>query len=130
MPLHDRGMGSTRSAATLLLAANLKKLMDANPEYGNPSKLARAAKLDQKTADRMVKSENESTLGNVEKVAKVFGLTAWQLLTPNFDATNPPMLAAESQALREMYKKILSTREAIEGVLAKDGNTRPGDLEN
>lgn len=116
------------SAAARSLAENLKALMTANPELDSQSALGRAAKVDQKTIERMLKCLNEPTLEKVEKVAKVFGLTAWQLLTPNLHPRNHPMLAAESAALREMYKKILSTREAIEGVLAKDGNTRPGDL--
>lgn len=104
--------------------------MKASVDLRSQNAVGKAAKVDQKTIERMLKCLNEPTLEKVELVAKVFGLTAWQILTPGLDPTNHPMLAAESEALREMYKKILSTREAIEGVLARDGNTKPGDLED
>ena len=124
----DCWVTKTTSNSAIHLAENLKKLMEANPPINSQSALGRAAKVDQKTIERMLKCLNEPTLEKVEKVAKVFGLSAWQLITPNLDPRNHPMLAAESEALREMYKKILSTREAIEGVLAKEGNTRPSEL--
>ena len=88
-----------------------------------------AAKIDQRTVGRILNMEHEPTFGQLTKLARVFKLQPWQMLVPNLEPTNPPMLASESQTLRALLSKIGSTKEALEGFLRDEGNTAPGRLD-
>lgn len=91
---------------------------------------AKRAKVDQKTVWRVLRGDNEPSLEILSKLAKACGMEPWQMLTPELEPNNPPLLAAQSERLKLVLDNIRNTKEAIEGVLRDQGNTRPGDLED
>lgn len=91
------------SKALRALGANVAALIEHQAaikgEYGTQPKVAAKAKVDQKTIWRIVTlAPNEPSLDKVEKIAKVFGLQAWQLLVPDLDPENAPKLQVEELA--------------------------------
>lgn len=79
-----------RKTAKQVLAANLRALMDGTPELDSQMKIAARAqkaggkKVAQTSISNMLNpnSRVSPTLENLEAVASVFGLQAWQLLHP------------------------------------------------
>jgi transcriptional regulator with XRE-family HTH domain len=63
-----------------VLADNLKNLMKIR-ELSGPQ-VASKAGVDRKTVNNMINARFNPDLDNVEAVARVFGLAAWQLLRP------------------------------------------------
>lgn len=115
------------SAAFRALRANMEKVIE-HARLTEPQ-FAKRAKIDQKTMWRVMHGNSEPTLDTLSKLAKAAGLDPWQLLAPELEPDNPPLLAAQSERLRVVLANIKNTKEAIEGVLREQGNTRPGDLE-
>lgn len=116
------------SAALAVISTNLKALRAAHPNYDSDAKIGKKAGMDQKTVWRIIAMTNEPTTEQISKLAAVFDLEPWQLLVPSLEVTNPPMLEHQSKALRQLLTKIGSTKEALEGFLKSEGNTKPGDL--
>lgn len=114
------------SKASVALRDNLARYLEAR-KLTEPA-FAKMAGLDQKTLWRALHGETEATLHTVSKIAKAIGAEPWMLLTPNMHPTNHPMLAAESERLLELYKKIENTQEALDGFLRDSGNSGHGDL--
>ena len=50
--------------------------------------------------------ESGASIDQLDTLAKVYGLEPWQLLVPNLDPTNPPMLATISKQQLEMLERI------------------------
>lgn len=111
-----------------ILAANLAALRDADAVLTSQGKIGDRAGINQRTVGRIINMEHEPTVGQLTKLARAFRLQPWQLLVPGLQPTNPPMLASESEALRELLSNIGSTKEALEGYLRKEGNTDSGEL--
>lgn len=76
------------------MSENLSRLMAATPALDTQPKVAKLAKMDQKTVWRILQCANEPSIDKVEKLAKVFGLEAWQLLVPDLIPAAPPELRA------------------------------------
>lgn len=85
-------MSHVKKTAKQILAGNLKALMEARPELNSQPKIAAKAskaegrknKVAQTTVSNMLNpnSVTSPSLRNIEAVASVFGLQAWQLLHP------------------------------------------------
>lgn len=74
--------------ARIILARNLKKLMDGSKDLSSQSAIARKTKqkVAQTTIGYMLKPDSivgSPTIEKMEAVAAAFGLEAWQLLHPN-----------------------------------------------
>lgn len=119
-----------RASQTALdvLAANLEALRASHPVLNSQAEIARHSKVDQRTVNRIFRGEHQPGLDKISKIAKVFGLEPWQLLVPSLEPSNPPLLVTQSESMRKLYANLGRTKEAIEGVLRSEGNTRPGDL--
>lgn len=115
------------SVAFEILANNLDALCTSHKTLKSQSAIAKAAKVDQKTVGRILNKTNEPSLEVLSKIAKAFGLAPWQMLVPDLEPTNPPMLASESNALKKLYTNLGKTKEAIEGVLRSEGNSVVGE---
>lgn len=114
------------SKASAALRDNLQRFLEAR-KMTEPA-FAKLSGVDQKTLWRALHGDTEPTLNTVSKLAKAVGVDPWMLLTPNMHPTNPPMLVSEHQKLLDLYKKIASTKEAVDGFLRDSGNTGHGDL--
>lgn len=66
---------------------------------------AMANELPQKQIDRITKKECATTVDTLDEIAAAIGCQPWQLLVPNMDLNNPPMLVM-GQAEREIYNRI------------------------
>lgn len=108
---------------------NLRALMDSG-RGTSADELAKAVGVNPKTIKRILdpSAEHETGIDVISKIAAYFDLAVWQVLVPDLQPTNPPMLAKEAQAMRNLLENINRTKEAIEGSLSKGGNTRPADL--
>lgn len=103
--------GITDMGTRQILAANLRALMDASPHWRSTLTVEKAtalrgAKVGKSTIDRALKSETALTLDNVEALAKLFGLDAWQLLVPAMRPDNPPLLRSVGEAEDKLYKNL------------------------
>lgn len=70
-----------------VLASNLAHLMSQSPDLSSGPKLAKASGVTQKTINNIVKGRHDPKLTSVEKIAKVFGVEAHQLLCPAAEQT-------------------------------------------
>lgn len=97
-------MGQLRETVSV----NLQRLMEEHVELRTQSALARRAKVPQRTIGRIVNREVTASLDVLEALAKPFDLQPWQLLIPNIDPKNPPVLRFASSAEEALYKRIIS----------------------
>jgi hypothetical protein len=91
-----------------VVAQNLRRLMDDHVELRTQSALARRSKVPQRTIGRIVNKEVTPSLDVLEDLAKPFDLQPWQLLVPNLDPKNPPVLRFASAAEEALYKRIVA----------------------
>jgi len=87
-----------------VLAANLKELLKLH-KLSAPT-VAKRAGIDPKSMNNMLHARFESRRENVDAVAKVFGLTGWQLIRRNMDFTKNAKeipKASEIELLIDMY---------------------------
>lgn len=73
-------MAKKYPAPRYVLADNLKALL--KPSGMSGPELADKAKIDRKSVNNMLNARYDPRPENVEAVARVFGLTGWQLLRP------------------------------------------------
>lgn len=74
------------------LAKNIRALM--HMQGLGTGLIADRAKVDPKTVNNMVNARFDPRLSQVEKIANVFGLTAWQLLAADLEGKAPDSAAA------------------------------------
>lgn len=115
--------------AKLLLADNLTRLMADSRDLKTIKQLSAASGVSTGTIDRLRKAEVAAGIDNLRLLADAFGLQAWQMLVPNLDTTNHPLLEAESLRLKQLYTTLKHSAEAIEGHLRGEGNTGSGNLD-
>jgi transcriptional regulator with XRE-family HTH domain len=94
------------SVSTRLFKDNLKKLMQTDRELNSQPKVAAESKVGQTSIGRILRGEQSPTLDVVDKLARAFGLEAWQMLVPDLDPTNPPITAEADERQRELWKKL------------------------
>lgn len=66
-----------------ILAKNLRVLIQRAKL--TPPKVAKEAHIDRKSVTNMLNAKHNPNLDHVEAVARVFGLTAWQLIRSNLE---------------------------------------------
>lgn len=86
-----------------VVSANLKKLMDVTPELNSNPKLGKKTGLGASAVSRLLNGHN-ATLETVDRVAEAFGLPGWQLLIPNLDPGNLPVVQSAKEV--ELYRKL------------------------
>ena len=67
---------------------------------------ARAWGVPQKTLEAVVKQTRTPSLDTAEKIAKSADYKLWQMLTDNFDPSNPPMLMPITPQEREFHERL------------------------
>lgn len=83
--------GMDKTSSRVILAHNLSRLMKSNANLGTQTKLALKAGIAQTSVSNMLRPSTTAMkspkLDQVEKVARAFGLSTWQLLVdPNLMA--------------------------------------------
>lgn len=106
--------GNVHRSPKTVLSDNLKRNMDRKPGKLSQAEIGRRGGLPQRTVGRIKNGEVEATLGNLQALAKAFGLQPWQLLVPDLDVSNPPMLRAMSEHERALYDRLHAALQALE----------------
>lgn len=104
-----------------IVAANLERLQDYaldHPETGWPANkkaLARwldtehkahgTVKINRATVQRMMKAETAAAVDTLGAVARAYGLLAWQLLIPDLDPANPPVVSV-TETERRLWQRM------------------------
>lgn len=91
--------------ARLVLAANIERLRQAATPPLNYQALERATamkghRVGKSTLHRAATGAAPLNLDNLEAIAKVFGLSPWQLLVPNIQPGTSPRLDADGDQVR------------------------------
>lgn len=104
-----------------VLAANLRALMSRQHPEMTEHELARLAKrhggeLSQSTVHRMLHGQTSCGVDHLATLAMVFELEPWQLLVPDLDPTDPPVLASVSPPSDRPHQALsVSARHARPG---------------
>lgn len=107
----NAGMAHKLLSARENLARNLRVLMDMTPDLSSQPKIAKRSGVSQSTVGRLIRGDVRCKLDSLDGVARAFGLQAWQLLVPELDPRNPPLLRELNHHERELYERI---REAAQ----------------
>ena len=107
-----------------ILADNLATLQSSRKDLKSAPAIERATttlgpgKRVSKTAvQQLQKASTPFNLDDLQTLAEVFGLDAWQLLVPGIDPKSPPVVQSIGPTEDELYKRIRSAREALNEVL-------------
>lgn len=74
--------------ASEVLAANVKSLLDTHRTINTQVKLAQKSGVGQSTISRVIRGDTQATTETVEDLARAFGVTTAQLMTPSAGMTN------------------------------------------
>lgn len=69
--------------------------------------------IDQTTVSRIEGGRLVPTLDVLEALAKGLGVNPWELLVPNFDAKNRPVLKEATEAERKLWEKIRESAKEL-----------------
>ncbi len=83
---------------------------DRHQPYGDAKALAIKAGISPSTVGHLLKCETAAKIDTLHAIAKVYKLEAWQLLIPNLDPSNPPVVPY-SDAERALYWRIKSVAQ-------------------
>jgi hypothetical protein len=108
-----------------ILAANLAALMARHPLHNSGPALERATKalgqpVGKSTIDRATRSETPLNLDFLEVIAKCFGLDAWQLLVPNLNPAQPPVLRAVNPSEQQFYDRVRTVTAELTELIARE----------
>lgn len=97
---------------------NLKRLMERAGDRGEKglatqNGLAKASKVGQRSIGRILSLEQEPGVDVLHSIAQAYDLQGWQLLIPNFDPANPPLLKEASDTERDFWKSFEEAQEKM-----------------
>lgn len=110
--MDTRTLRSVAKPVSELLAGNLRAMRrERAADLGSQPKIASKAKVGQRTVGRALKGEVSTTIGSIERLARAFGLDAWQLLHPDLSVARGinrgPLTAQQPQAIYGIDKSSL-----------------------
>jgi len=95
-----------------VLWENLSALMRHHWEKENLSELNRRSGIGLASLDRIKKQATSVGIDTLEKLADVFHLQAWHLLTPNLDPSNPPVIWL-TETEHKLYENLRSAARSL-----------------
>lgn len=87
-----------KKSAAEIVGANLDRLMGEAGLSNVTLENRLSRRVTKSTIGRIRNVEISAGIGNIEEVARAFGLEAWQFLIPDVSTTNKPRLAGSSAA--------------------------------
>lgn len=120
-----QGQTKKRKPAGLMrevLAANVHALMQHQfiASSNKPMALAKKAQLSLSSVQRVLDQDTGASIDTVEAIAKAFGVSVYQLMVPNIDPTNPPVIAGVIEAEKALYQRLaLDMQRRLEAEAAK-----------
>ena len=92
-------MGAAENFST-----NLQKLVTAHG--GSVNGAATAWKVPTKTLESVLKGQRIPTLDTAERLASAAGYPLWQLISSDFDPSNPPVLRSITAKEAALYERL------------------------
>jgi transcriptional regulator with XRE-family HTH domain len=97
-----------------ILATNIRRMISATGREGAPVSVrawALSKGLETRLIDRIVKGENAVTVDTLESIAASCGVTAWQLIHPDFtpEESVMPNATAEDIAFLKKLRKFIES---------------------
>lgn len=91
-----------------VLAANVRALLEHQyrSEAHTTARLRSLSKdsgLTLSSIQRVLDSSTGATIDTIEQLATAFGVQVYQLLSPQLDAANPPIIAGATEAEKRLY---------------------------
>lgn len=106
---------STASDTAKVLGKNLEALMSAHPELDSNPKLGKKTDLGTGTISRLRNGLVNANLETLGKLASAFQVEPWQLLVPNIDPGNLPVLLAATEAERRLWERMKELAKDLQG---------------
>lgn len=111
IPLLDLSRTFEHMDSRRLLATNIRKLMDADPDRDSQAKVAKAASLAQKTISNVLQARGPApTLATLELLGKAFGVPPWALMHPTLGLPLP------TGSEQEFHRKLESAMTALKAL--------------
>lgn len=105
-----------------VVAQNLRSLMKAAPELGTQAALRKASGVGGGSLEGAIKGTRNTGIDTLEMLARAFGLHGWQLLVPNLDPDNLPLLRSADNE-RAFYRDLEQAIQAAVAETAADYKT-------
>jgi transcriptional regulator with XRE-family HTH domain len=96
-----------------ILAANMKALMSAKNDLRLLPQITAKSGISNGTLDRTRRAASALNIDDLGRLARAFGLEAWQLLVPALDANAPPQLADADQLRDRAVLQLLRAAEEV-----------------
>lgn len=129
--IRTNAYGIAAMTAKDTLAKNLNTLMaQQRPGLSTITGLEEATsrhgcRVGKSTIDRMRHAATPVNLDYIEAIAAVFGFDPWQLLVPDLDPNNPPMLTSAATVVREILRNHQHTSTAVAADSQQAGWVKP-----
>lgn len=105
-----------------IFADNLRALMkhaaEGGQSLGTNLGLAKASGVSRTQIIAYLAEDQAPAIDMVGRIARAFGLQAWQLLVPNISATNPPVIHITDEE-RRLYRRLLYVQREFQGELSR-----------
>lgn len=112
LPEVSNSLRGMKKRAAIVLAENLRRLMDGDLNLSTGPKLAKASGVSQKTINNIEKARCDTRLSSMEKLAKVFRVEPYVFLTPS-DENLLPIVRAYSQTDGRGRELLHSAADAV-----------------
>jgi transcriptional regulator with XRE-family HTH domain len=103
-PLCQTDTASFPMGAANNFSANLQNLVTAHG--GSVNGAATAWKVPTKTLESVLKGQRIPTLDTAERLANAAGYPLWQLISSDFDPSNPPVLRSITAKEAALYERL------------------------
>lgn len=107
-----------------ILATNLAQLQSRHADLKSTPAIERATaelgpdrKISKTVIQQVQRAATPFNLDDLQTLAELFGLDAWQLLVPQIDPEHPPVITSVGATETEMYKRMKAAREALDEIL-------------
>lgn len=128
MPKHNDQKGYYGIAGTMdirqILATNLEQLQARHKDLASTPAIERATaemgegkKISKSVIQQVQRAKTPFNLDDLQTLAELFGLDAWQLLVPQIDPEHPPVLTSVGPTEDEMYRRMRAAREALDAII-------------
>lgn len=88
-----------------IVARNIAAIMDNPTTPLTQEAVGKRAGLPQRTVGRLKNGTTAASLTTLAAISRGLGVEPWQLLVPDLDPRNPPIIRPTSQSEQRLYKK-------------------------
>jgi transcriptional regulator with XRE-family HTH domain len=129
-PKNSKSGEHPRHGTAIVLGANINALMKASapkpgqrpegPDLSSNPKLAKKTKLGTGTISRLRNGTVNANLETLEVIARAFDVQPWQLLVPDMEPGNAPVLQTAGDSERDLYRQFKTIAKQV--VSIEDGD--------